>query len=598
MCAVAACRVVPARDGVQHVRHRALRERRLALARRGRPRRPSGGRGSRTAAPAPRRWSSQSRSISSSSSRARFVALKYAWIPFGQSGSISVWITSYGIGPSRSATGSATLAERRARARSPSSTGPAETAIERRDLLAVPLLRDHRQRRRRRQVDERRDVVRTRPAAHSRNSAQQVARRRRPGRRSAPRRRSARPGAASNSNCVTMPKLPPPPRRPQKQVGVLGLARVDEPAVGGDDVGADEVVAGEAVLAHQPADAAAEREAGDAGGRDEAAGRREPVRLRLVVDVGPHGAAADGRAPARPGRRGRRSSARGRSRSRRRRSRSRRCCGRRRGRRSAGRCCARSRPPRSRRRRRCSGRRAPAGGRRARRSRSGTPRRSRRRRASRISPRTASRSSWTVASPSTGAMVCAHVRLPFVVDVRGVVSGAPLRGLSAVLSERRAAAPRRRATPSASSARRVALARVGEQRGAPARRRRGAARPRRGRRACARSSARAASRRAPRSASCERRLGVVEPAAREREVGRPPERAREAPAVAGAPEDVARLGEVPLGALVVAGGRLDQAEAGEREPDAAPVAQPAPQLERRARGSARAAASAPSASSR
>ena len=32
--------------------------------------------------------------------------------------------------------------------------------------------------------------------------------------------------------------------------------------------------------------------------RDEAAGRREPVRLRLVVDVGPDGAAANGR-PAR-----------------------------------------------------------------------------------------------------------------------------------------------------------------------------------------------------------------------------------------------------------------------------------------------------------
>ena len=36
--------------------------------------------------------SSDSRSISSSSRRARFVALKYAWMPFGQSGSISVWI--------------------------------------------------------------------------------------------------------------------------------------------------------------------------------------------------------------------------------------------------------------------------------------------------------------------------------------------------------------------------------------------------------------------------------------------------------------------------------------------------------------------------
>src|SRR6266508_886797 len=60
-------------------------------------------------------------------------------------------------------------------------------------------------------------------------------------------------------------------------------------------VGADEVVARETELAHRPADAAAEREAGDAGRRHEAAGRGEPVRLRLVVDVGPDRAAADGR---------------------------------------------------------------------------------------------------------------------------------------------------------------------------------------------------------------------------------------------------------------------------------------------------------------
>ena len=202
-----------------------------------------------------------------------------------------------------------------------------------------------------------------------------------------------------------MPKLPPPPRRPQSRSAFsVSLAWTSRPSAVTTSA-ADEVVAGEAVLAHQPADAAAEREAGDAGGRDEAAGRREAVRLRLVVDVGPDGAAADGRAP-----RGRvdadaRSSARGRSRSRRRRSRSRRCCGRRRGRRSAGRCCARSRPRRSRRRRRCSGRRAPGAGRRARRSRPGTPPRSPSSAGVRTSPRTASRSSWIVASPSTGAMV-------------------------------------------------------------------------------------------------------------------------------------------------------------------------------------------------
>ena len=65
--------------------------------------------------------------------------MKYAWMPFAQSGSISVWITAYGIGPSRSATGSAA-------ARNSPNVGLALLdrtgggGDERRDLLAVPLL--------------------------------------------------------------------------------------------------------------------------------------------------------------------------------------------------------------------------------------------------------------------------------------------------------------------------------------------------------------------------------------------------------------------------------------------------------------------------
>ncbi len=90
-------------------------------------------------------------------------------------------------------------------------------------------------------------------------------------------------------------EVPAAAAQPPVELGVLALARVDEPTVGGDDVGADEVVAREPVLPHQPADPAAEREAGHTGRRDEAAGRGEPVRLGLVVDVGPDGAAADGR---------------------------------------------------------------------------------------------------------------------------------------------------------------------------------------------------------------------------------------------------------------------------------------------------------------
>src|SRR5439155_14569618 len=68
-----------------------------------------------------------------------------------------------------------------------------------------------------------------------------------------------------------------------------------EPAVCGDDVRRGEVVAREAKLAHRPADAATEREPGDAGGRNQTAGRGKPVRLGLVVDVGPDRAPANGR---------------------------------------------------------------------------------------------------------------------------------------------------------------------------------------------------------------------------------------------------------------------------------------------------------------
>ena len=49
-------------------------------------------------------------------------------MPFGHSGSISVWITWYGIGPSRSATGSATV-RNSPTCPSPSSMGPAEVAM-------------------------------------------------------------------------------------------------------------------------------------------------------------------------------------------------------------------------------------------------------------------------------------------------------------------------------------------------------------------------------------------------------------------------------------------------------------------------------------
>src|SRR4051794_17049789 len=78
----------------------------------------------------------------------------------------------------------------------------------------------------------------------------------------------------------------------------------------------------------------------------------------------------------------------------------------------------------------------------------------------------------------------------------------------------------------------------------------------------------------------QRGFRAVELVARDREVGRAPKRARDSPPVARAPEDVTRLCEVLLGGLVLARGRLDQTEPGERQSAPAAVAQPRAQLER------------------
>jgi hypothetical protein len=60
-----------------------------------------------------------------------------------------------------------------------------------------------------------------------------------------------------------------------------------EPAVGRDELDREQVVDRQAVLAREPADAAAERQPGDPGVRDLAAGDGEAVRLRLAVEVAP-----------------------------------------------------------------------------------------------------------------------------------------------------------------------------------------------------------------------------------------------------------------------------------------------------------------------
>ena len=94
-------------------------------------------------------------------------------------------------------------------------------------------------------------------------------------------------GWSENSKRETIPKLPPPPAQTPQQLGPLGLTDGHDVAVGRHDVRADQVVARQSVLALQPADAAAEREAGDSGGRDQAARRRETVRRGRGIEVGP-----------------------------------------------------------------------------------------------------------------------------------------------------------------------------------------------------------------------------------------------------------------------------------------------------------------------
>ena len=65
-------------------------------------------------------------------------------------------------------------------------------------------------------------------------------------------------------NRVTTPKLPPPPRIAQNRSGWWSASTWRSCAVGGHDLGREQVVDGQAVLAHEVADAAAERDPADA----------------------------------------------------------------------------------------------------------------------------------------------------------------------------------------------------------------------------------------------------------------------------------------------------------------------------------------------
>jgi hypothetical protein len=96
-----------------------------------------------------------------------------------------------------------------------------------------------------------------------------------------------------NRNVVTTPKLPPPPWSAQEQVGVGAGRGPEDLTVGGDHLGLYEIVDGEPVPAHEPAYAAAQGEASDAGMAHNPARGGQTVILCLVVDIAPQGTALD-----------------------------------------------------------------------------------------------------------------------------------------------------------------------------------------------------------------------------------------------------------------------------------------------------------------
>ena len=114
--------------------------------------------------------------------------------------------------------------------------------------------------------------------------------------KNSPRFTSGPTSCSANSNSVTTPKLPPPPRSAQCRSAFSAADAVTTRAVGGDDARRHEVVAAQAVLARQPADPAAEAQAGDAGVADHAARHGQTVLLRGRVEIGPGCAAAAARA--------------------------------------------------------------------------------------------------------------------------------------------------------------------------------------------------------------------------------------------------------------------------------------------------------------
>ncbi len=75
-----------------------------------------------------------------------------------------------------------------------------------------------------------------------------------------------------------------------KQIFMVGSIDGEVVAVGVDEVRGEDVVTAQAVLSHEPANAAAKREPTNAGGRDYTAGRGQPEFLTFAIELAPGGA--------------------------------------------------------------------------------------------------------------------------------------------------------------------------------------------------------------------------------------------------------------------------------------------------------------------
>jgi hypothetical protein len=108
------------------------------------------------------------------------------------------------------------------------------------------------------------------------------------------RRHVVSPGGAVSPNGYNVTVTGPA----SSSIGSTGALHFHDVTRGEDDLGREQVVDRQPALAHEPPEPPAKGEAREAGGGDQAAGRRESVRLHLAIELAPGDSAlgADGAA--------------------------------------------------------------------------------------------------------------------------------------------------------------------------------------------------------------------------------------------------------------------------------------------------------------